>query len=216
MSTKALSGLAVVMLGTCNSDDAPTAAPPDYTCSSVYDTNCRYSAQVTITGGQLEDASIGSTAEGVVSAGAYRGVTGQVTVHDSEGASPVTCSFSVDLDLGTTSDGDTTVVTTVPTVQMSDACPVRCAWFLPAAGTYDATGGRYSISPFEGSWSLQLGDWEPEEPYSHEYLATVQGAGTSYTATGAVLDAPSELLATTWSAPLAHPVGASVDPSCLP
>lgn len=217
MSTKALSGIALVMLGTCG-EDAPPAAPagPDYTCSSVYDTNCRFTAQVSIDGGTLEDAWIEGTPEGVASYGAFRGLTGQVTVHDSLGESPVSCGFSLDLDLGTQVTDTTAVVTTVPTIQLDDACPIACAWFLPSPGTFDATRGRYSLSPFEGSWSLQLGDWAPEEPYSHEFLATVQSSSTGYGAGGAVLNAPATLLATAWQAPLDHPVGASIEASCAP
>lgn len=212
MSTKAVTGLTLVMLGTCGDEQAAPPPGPDYTCTSLYDTGCRYQADVAITGGTLLDASTHTTATGWGTEGAFRDVTGVVSITDTEGAPPITCSFTADLDIGTSIEGDDAIVTAVPTVQLEDGCAIRCAWFLPASGTFDASRGRYSLSPFEGQWSLQLGDWAPEEPYSREFLAT-QTSQTSYDGQ-AILDASVALFATSWEAPLGLPVNGAVAPSC--
>lgn len=212
MSTKAVTGLTLVMLSTCGDEEAGPPPGPDYTCTSLYDSGCRYTADVAITGGTLADASTHTTAQGWGTSGSFEAITGVVTVTDADGEPPVSCSFTVDLDIGTQIEGDDAVVTSLAQVELNDSCPIACAWFLPASGTFDATRGRYSLSPFEGTWSLQLGDWEPEEPYSHEFFAT-QLSSTSYGAV-ATLDAPVPLYPTDWEAPLALPVGGSVQASC--
>lgn len=211
MSTKALTGLTLVMLSTCG-DEEPASTGPDYTCTSIYDSGCRYSADVAITGGTLTDAATHTTSQGWGTSVSFQDIAGVVTVTDADGEPPVSCSFIADLDIGTSIEGDDAIVTSISQVELDDSCPIRCAWFLPAAGTFDATRGRYSLSPFESQWSLQLGDWAPEEPYSHEFFAT-QISSTSYGA-AASLDAPVQLYPTDWEAPLALPVGGSVEPSC--
>lgn len=213
MSTKLAAGLAVVLFSTCG-DEAPQSAPaPDFTCDHAYDAGCRYEAEVQIDAGRLVDASMFDTAQGWGTMGAFRNLQGQVTVRDRLGTATTTCHFTASYDVGTEMVGSNAIVTSAPTVVFEGACPIACAdWLFPASGTFDDTEGRYTIQPDESAWSLQLGAWAPEEPYSQEWLVT--GPSSSSYGANAVLNEPVVLLPSGWTVPSDAPPHLALDAVC--
>lgn len=212
MSSKLAAVGLTMMISTCG-DSAPSASPPaDYTCDHSWDTSCRYTADVQIHSGTLIDASLFDTAQGWGTLGAFRNLSGTVTVSDGLSADTTTCNFTASWDIGTEMVGTDAALTSDPTVNFEAGCPITCAWFFPASGTYDDTAGRYTVSVQEGHWSAMIGAWAPEEPYSQEWLTTA--ASSSTYGANASLNEPVAVYASSWTLPMAAPPASVLDATC--
>lgn len=215
-SAKLAATLAAVAISNCGDPAQSAPAPtvpvhqPDFSCLHAFDTSCQNTAEVTIGGGMLSDASTHDSGDGGWGTmGSYRGLIGAVTVSGPDGQ--VSCDFTATLDIGTEMNGGVAIVTSASDVVFEPGCPLDCAWFFPGDGRFDDTQGRFTLQPFEGVWSLQLGAWAPEAPYGPEWLATAPASTTL--GAEATLDEPVAVVASGWQAPMQAP-GIDIAPTC--
>jgi hypothetical protein len=194
----------VAMCSSAEPTDAPDPVVPSYTCDHAFDAGCRWSADVSLTGGILTEATI-DTVGPLATGASVEALTGTVTVSDGDDAfAPVTCDFTVDLSLATVEDGADTLVERVGTPVFDDACPLACGWFLPPSGTFANDDGRFRMLMVEGRWELELGDFATPDAAPNGPLWWWTEPTSSTFADGVMaLDAPVAIAGGGWTAPMA-------------